>query len=389
MADAKHVLANHPDDLRQSYAQLLQLGLPADDIRAKPKVLAQNALTIQNRYHVLQEIAFQSIGTAALVKYVSIINQSVDRLKELQFVDAAVDMPRRLADLLHVDLDAQREYSTSGRLRDLRRTVLNTWLRAEFDMSAAEQDRIWATYSNLRHKAFGSVYEAVRVCRDVLGMSTERIKQHPYVLYADPDNVLQIVAQGTLGGIDVRQLLWRRPKIMMTHCQRLLRVERVIRDFGVPDTAFPRCVEIFTLSPETIHERLCDLHKIREFDVLAGHPRVLRLVHYQMKARARLEYLRKMKVNCVSLHVLSSGSVSFERYARTGVDRTKGVDIVMLLRQRLGGADATEIRTRLNRHPNWCHVPAMSVKQVLDWLEADGFSVECIYANVHVLLYPM
>lgn len=383
------MLTHHADDLRHSYDQLLQLGLPANEIRHKPKVLAKNALTIQNHYHVLQEIAFRPIGVGALVKYVSITNKSVDRLKELDFVDADVNMPQRLADRLRVDLDPQRAYATDGRVRDLRRAVLNTFLRAEFDMSAGEQDRIWSTYTNLRHKAFGSIFEAVEVCRDLLGMSTERIKQHPYVLYADPANVRQIVAQGTLGGIDARQLLWRRPKIMMTNCRNLLRAQQVIRDFGVPDTAFPRCVEIFTLGPDTIYERLCDLRKIREFDVLVNHPRVLRLVHYQMKARARLEYLRKMKVNCVSLHVLSSGSVSFERYARTGVDRTKGVDILMLLRQRLAGAEATEIRARLNRHPNWCHVPAVSVKQVLDWLESVGFSVECIYANVHVLLYPL
>lgn len=386
---AKYVLATDADDIRHSFAQLRSLDFTADDIRAHPKVLAKNALTIHNHYHVLAECGFTSIGIPSINRYTKISNLSVDNLKRMHFIEPDVDVTGRLADRMQVPLDAGFSFDTEAdSLKLLRRAVLNVYLGATFGWRSAECDRIWSTYSNLRNKSFGSVCDAVAVCEQLVGMDRERIKQHPYVLYADPENVRQIVALGTLGGIDTRQLIWRRPKIMMTNVRNLLKVQQVIREFGVPDAAFPRCVEIFTLGPRTIYERLCDLRKIKEFDVLVNHPRVLRLVHYQMKARARLEYLRKLKVNCVSLHVLSSGATSFERYARTGVDRTKGVDILQLLHQRFGRT-IVEIRAMMNRHPNWCHVPVVAVKDALDWLSGAGYTDDVIYSNVHILLYPL
>lgn len=382
------MLAEYADDLRHSYEQLRKMNYQRSDVLQHPKVLAKNALTIYNHYHVLHEIGFRTVDIPAINRYISIINRSVDDLKSLALIDAQLDLPQRLADCLHVRLDPQRKYDTAGPVRQLRRVVFNTFLTDHLRMSESEQTRIWSTYTNLRNKSFRSMYGAVQLCEQLVGMDRERIKQHPYVLYADPDNIRQICALGTLGGIEARQLIWRRPKIMMTNCRNLLRVEQVIREFGVPDKAFASCVEIFTLSPQTVHERLCDLRKVREFEVLVNHPRVLRLVHYQMKARARLEYLRKMKVNCISLHVLSGGATAFERYARTGVDRTKGMDIVLMITQRFGG-EAADVRLTLNRHPNWCHVSAVSVKRVLDWLTAQGYEDECIHGNLHLLLYPL
>lgn len=76
------------------------------------------------------------------------------------------------------------------------------------------------------------------------------------------------------------------------------------------------------------------------------------------------------------------------RYVREGYDRTKGKDIThylnMVFQQQ--GTDAIE---QLKRHPNWFHVPAVQMQETLDFLRSKEFSLDEIYANVQILLYPL
>lgn len=113
-----------------------------------------------------------------------------------------------------------------------------------------------------------------------------------------------------------------------------------------------KCLEVLTLGSDTVYERLTELTNIKEFNVLCSHPRILRLIHYQTKAKTRLDYLKQLKVKCASLHILSSSSDTFEKYARDGIDRTKGRDAVHYL-AKVFKMEKDNVRTILSRHPNW------------------------------------
>lgn len=272
----------------------------------------KNALTISNHHSVMLESGFTNLELRILVHYIMILNKTILNLKLLSCIPNDLNVPQKLAGYLRLDIE-HMQFDDKDKLKDVRKSLINEFLRANFDVSEVERNRIFATYPNMRHKSFNQMFIALQLLIDEVGMSKERIIKHPYVLYTDPDNLRKILAEPTLGGINTRELLWRRPKIMMSNYQSLMKVQEHLQTFGVPDSAVPRCVEVFTLSPNTVYERLSEMRKIKEFSVLVNHPRVLRLVHYNSKARARLEYLRKMKVNCVSLHILSSCSDYFEK----------------------------------------------------------------------------
>lgn len=76
------------------------------------------------------------------------------------------------------------------------------------------------------------------------------------------------------------------------------------------------------------------------------------------------------------------------RFARDGSDRTKGRDIVVFL-SNIFAKDEQELRLLLSRHPNWCHIPVLHVKQCLEYLLSKKFKQEDILKNIHLLLYPM
>lgn len=78
----------------------------------------------------------------------------------------------------------------------------------------------------------------------------------------------------------------------------------------------------------------------------------------------------------------------FSRFARDGSDRTKGRDIVVYLGNVLE-KDEQLLRNVLSRHPNWCHIPVLHVKQCLEYLLGKKFKLDEIFHNIHLLLYPM
>jgi hypothetical protein len=84
----------------------------------------------------------------------------------------------------------------------------------------------------------------------------------------------------------------------------------------------------------------------------------------------------------------SATSETFEKYARDGIDRTKGRDIVHYM-AKLFKKDREDVRKVLSRHPNWCHVPVLSIKTSLDYLIYKKFSYDEIAENIILLLYPV
>lgn len=300
-------------EIVNSFDQLRLLKYENADIQSHPTILMKNALTLSNYYNVLQESGFVSKDLALLNHHIKILNKPIHNLKVLSYIPKNLNVPQQLAGYLNLDVK-HLEFCDKTKLKDVRQAIINEYLKATFNVSQTELSRIFVTYPNMRHKSFKLMTTALGMLIDELGMSKERIIKHPYVLYTDPDNLRKIISEPSIGGIETRELLWRRPKIMMSSYQTLMKVQETLRMFGVPDSAVPRCIEIFTLSASTVYERLSEMRKIDEFSVLVNHPRVLRLVHYNSKALARLEYLRRMKVNCVSLHVLSSCSDYFERF---------------------------------------------------------------------------
>lgn len=239
------------------------------------------------------------------------MNKSVKILKNLHYIPFDLNVPENLAGYLNIEPPTDLAADTP--LKVIRQMLLNVCLRRDVGMNDKDLRKLWKVYHSMRHKSYQSIYGMIKVLQNELHFSNERIINNMFVLHGDPDNVKNILSQKQLGGMDICELLNRRPKIMMSPCSTLLQIETNMREFGIDGSAVSKCIDIFTLSPNTVQERLRDLKKVEEFDVLLNHPRILRLVHYQMKARARLEYLKQLKVKCVSLHVLSSSSETFEK----------------------------------------------------------------------------
>ncbi|XP_065361220.1 transcription termination factor 5, mitochondrial [Calliphora vicina] len=392
------ILDKHPElkslkskDVVNTMNTLRKFNFTLDDILTKPMILYTNELTLENRYSVFKECGFKVVTISLLSKYVAAMNRSVATLKSLGHIPYNMNVIEQLRQTFtDIDVNIYTDYACneSLELKILRQHILNYYLQQRLHMSMEEIERLWKVYSRLKHKSFHSVQKMVKVLLDELKFPRDRIAKNGFILHGDADNVRRIIKEiPTIDGQDIREILLRRPKIMMSSCDALLATLQHVKSFGIGEDAILRCLEVLTLGPDTVLERLRDLNEIEEFQVLNTNPRVLRLVHYQNKARLRLDYLNQLKVRCASLHILSCGSQAFVKFARDGSDRTKGCDIVVYLANIMDKPEH-DVRNLLSRHPNWCHIPATQVKQCYEFLLSKEFTITDIYKNIHLLLYP-
>lgn len=393
-------LEKHPElktvkrkDLLNSYHTLKALNYSVDDIVTKPMIIYYGASTLSNRHSVLIECGFQNITIQTLFKYVTVINKPIDMLKAHRCIPYDVDVPERLkkcfTNVQLCNFQLQENVDESIPLKILRQNILNAYLRERLQMEDADLQKLWRVYARVRHKSFRSVQDIIELLTKEFKFPAERLRKNSFLLHGDADNVRRILQEiPTINDHDIRDIGYRRPKILMSTCDGLKQTLKHVKSFGIREDAVLRCLEVLTLGPDTVLERLRDLNEIEQFQVLGSNPRVLRLVHYQNKARLRLDYLNQLRVRCASLHILSCGSEAFAKFARDGSDRTKGRDIVVYLGNVLE-KDEQLLRNVLSRHPNWCHIPVLHVKQCLEYLLGKKFKLDEIFHNIHLLLYPI
>lgn len=378
------------EQIISSAETLKSMNYTVQEILDKPMLLYQNTLTIQNRYNVLQECGCQAITLNYLCKFVTIMNRDISTLKSQRILPFDVNVQERLRTrFTDIDVLLPTEFSEDIKLKVLRENILNCYLRDRLDMTEKDLEKLWRVYSRVRHRSFFSIQQMVAILLNELNFTKERIAKNAYLLYGDVENVRKMLRLiPSIDKQDFRKILLKTPKILMSTAEGLVKSLKHIKSFGIQENAVIKCLEVLTLSPDTVLERLNDLHDIEEFQVLKTNPRILRLVHYQNKARLRLDYLNQLKVRCASLHVLSCSSDAFVKFAREGSDRTKGRDVVVFLANILK-ENETDIRAILTRHPNWCHIPVVQVKQCYDYLLSKGFTNHDIYSNLYLLLYPI
>ncbi|XP_026466499.1 transcription termination factor 5, mitochondrial-like isoform X2 [Ctenocephalides felis] len=375
--------------LANAHKMLLRFGFSIQDLKNDPNVLTILPGTIEQHYIILQESGFNNITTTHLRSFLSLGRRPISLLKAYRFIDDDLVVHEHLLK----SLDSEFKFTTNENIDDsyclntIRQIILHEYLKWYLQISDAETNYLFKTYSRIKNKSFQIMRKSLKQL-DEIGLTKEKIKRNGFLLHSHPENIEKMLSDvRELAGLDIREVIKKLPKIALTNYETLLKTDKHLKDFNISNEAIRKCWDIYTLGSDTVHERLQDLVSIPEFKVLASHPRIVRLIHYQKKALSRLSYLQEMKVKCASLHVLSSTRNEFEKYAREGADRTKGKDLIAYLMSELQLTNA-EIREKLNRHNYWCHVPVVSAEATLNMLKQKSFLNTHLINNIHILLYP-
>ncbi|XP_055375303.1 transcription termination factor 5, mitochondrial [Condylostylus longicornis] len=376
-------------DITKTTEFLKSLEFTVGDIESKPMILYVNAATLENRYETLLESGCDPVTISILFKYVTIMNKEVSVLKKHKIIRTDFDVQHQLEKIFDSDVKIKLNEKLDEQLplRVFREKILNAYLVEKFHFNKSQLERQWKVYGRIRHRSFKSILKMVNILTEELNFPLERIIKNGYLIYGDPENLRKLLEIPKIGSENFKDILFKRPKIIMSSYESVYNTIKHIRDFGIPDESILKCPDILTLGSNTVQERLNELKNIDELQVLISNPRILRLVHYQNKALQRLDYLNNMRVKCVSLHILSCDSEAFVRFVREGTDKNKGKDLLVYLAN-IFNSTQKYIRDELSKHSNWSHITVLQVKECLELLQANNFNLSDIFPNIHILLYP-
>lgn len=340
-------------DVKITAEYLKALDFTNRDIMERPMALLINKITIANRRRVLEECCFKQYQLMLFCRFVSVMNKDIKTLKALSYMPPDANVADSLVSCLDMPITIKNDLGDYTTLNKIREKAINAYLKAKLGVSERDILKIWRVYTRLRHRSLQSIMDMINLLINDLNFTPERIIKNAYLLYGCPDNIQKLLIDvPQIADVPMKEILWSRPKIAMQNANSIKSsVSHIVR-FDIPEDRILKCVEVLTLGPDTVYERLIALKDTKEFHVLVNHPRILRLIHYQKKALTRLDYLKQLKVKCASLHVLSSSSDSFEKYAREGIDRTKGRDGVYYVAKAFT-LDHDHVRNVFSRHPNW------------------------------------
>lgn len=399
-SQVKALLKEHPalrctkkfdlEDVKESADFLLRENFTRNDIKERPLTLLINKLTIQNRKEIFQECSFNEPFQLLLyAKFVTILNKQVNILRAYNYFPQDIDMVERLCSFLDAPID-KSNFSNIDEipLGSVREMIIGEYLKSRLALKQVDVNKIFEVYSRLKNKSLNNLVRNIDLLENNFKLSHEKIISNGFVLHAEPDNMLKILEiVPTIGDEPIRDIIMKRAKLLMTKAESMRKIIDEIVSFGIDEKGILRCLEILTLGPDTVFNRLAQLTAVKEFEVLKSNPRILRLIHYQRKAKSRLDYLKQLKINCISLHVLSSASTTFEKYAREGVDKSKGCDLVTYLAQFFTTKE-NDVRKVLLKNPHWCHVPSLKAKQCIEFLVYKNFTHQEIFENLLICLYP-
>lgn len=377
------------NDIRASAHFLKENNFEMIDIFDRPKILLQNPLTMANRIKVLNECCFKEVRVLMLHRFISLMNRTAHTLKAFNYIDYNMDVREHLMNQLDVPITLPDDVNENIVLSLMRTAIIDKYLKARLDATDEDLEKTWKIYSfRLKHRNLESIVRVIDVLLNQLDFPKERILRNGFLLFSCPDNLIKIFTDmPIIAGVPTKELLLRKPKIAVQNAESIKTIINHVKAFGLPEETIAKSFEILSLGAETVRERLVELKNVKEFHALLSNPRILRLIHFQTKALTRLEYLKQLKLKCASLHILASASDTFEKYARDGIDKTKGKDAVNYL-SKVFNKSKQEIRQELIHHPNWCHVPLLTVKSTIDYLRYKKFDDEEISNNLILLLYP-
>lgn len=375
-----------PKEAARSFYALKTMGIQKEEVMKCPSILNQFDSTLINRFQILNEVGFKSIKFMHLNRYLQISRTTITTLK-LYNVLYDQNIIERLIKSFELECEMQN-LNENQTILLLRQTIMTEYLKRTLNFTEKQVATFWHSYYRIKHKSAASILEMVQILKNELEFDNDRIQHNAYVLYGDPQNLREILRRfKKIGGIKTKELLLKRPKLLMQAADTIENTLNTLRDYNISENSLAIFPTVLTLSTETIKERLKNLKSIKEFDSLLDNPRILKLVHYQIKAKARLQYLQQLKFKCASLNLLSGSDEVFEKYTQEGADKTKGNDITGFLSFHFRHTEQ-DVREYVSRHPNWLCVPLGVMKENLNFLLAENFKKQDIYKHVYILSYP-
>ncbi|XP_045451528.1 transcription termination factor 5, mitochondrial-like [Melitaea cinxia] len=375
---------------------LNKFGITAEDACFDPHIFCMNHLLMDNYAEILKECNFTIILPKHIIRYHTLVkSRTISQLKkegllkddlnlEKLLLSGFFDWPKHHVKLINF-LDSDTNILT------IRMSVLERYLQYKFSITSDEFKNYCKNYLPLKHRPICDIQEALDIAQNVIKFNVETIRRNGFIISSDPANTRLILENvDSLGGLDIRDAIKIEPAILKNRYQALIEIKDMLQKYSISNNAQRRCLKIYCMRPDTVQERLEQLIKLKEYQVLSSNPRVLYLVVHEKKMLNRLAKIQAAKKNCYSLNHLVASNKVFNTYINSFGNKICSRDVAVLVSSSLSGAGITNksVLNKLKRHKYWLHTALNVVGENIQMLKR-MFTDDVIFDNCQILLYPV
>ncbi|XP_037076253.1 transcription termination factor 5, mitochondrial-like [Pollicipes pollicipes] len=381
---------NEEDEILSVLQLLKKWNLNVENVTRFPQVLKGTTMSLDHHKHILEECGIK-VGVSSLAGYLRLNRAFLFALESHGAIPPDHDIVQTLCDSVEMTSADDIRHSlgnvSSRPLMDVRLAVFRRFLCQRLDCDEQTARVMVERYPRNRHKSLRLT--AGILCQlEQQNFSAEKIIRNPYLLNTHPEQLEALLKNcPTVASTDIREMIHRVPRIAYMPWHNTVQIIRCLNEHGFSEKMVMNGAELFSLSADTVRQRLALMSEIPELWAMRHNKNFLSMVFSFQRTLGRLNYMQSINMRCVSVHMLSTFYPNFRRHVSTGEDNSGGVDMVTYLSKRLA-APRGSIRHQLRLHPFWRSVPLASVSRSTEALLEAGFSAEQVRHALQLCLYP-
>lgn len=358
------------------------------DILAYPTILMLTPAQLKNRKKVLEECNIKKVGIQQLSRFVSLMNRKIFILKSLNYLNKDLDVQNHLVNQLDLNVELMKTISDNMSLKSARELIMRQYLEGKLETTSQSVAKLFTKVPWVKHKSFENLMKLIEILRHKLGFTNEQIIDNGILLCACPENLDRLLNYvPSIADVSLKEILLRKPQIALSNAESVKTNINHVKAFNIAEECILKCPGVLTFRPNVLYKRVAQLMGIKDFQLFCRNPNVLHLVYYQKQVEWRLDVLKQFDTPCPSINTLMQSDL-FEKFARSGIDTTRGQDAIIYVAEELK-IDREDVRNTFIRHSNWHRTPVSSIRSTLDYLYNKGFSDDDIRDNLYLILYPL
>lgn len=368
-----------------------ELNLDNVDLLLLPSILTRKPALVVHRVKLLQEMG-NCRPTLQNVKCVyHDMHQTVREFKKLQNIDPNLNIAQHVFDTLGRPLknsshliELSDEMPCSAYYEHLL-IYFNTWV---LGLSRTKP----VANVNVKVPSFQVLIEMMDVLVHELGIDPDYVKKHPAMLHYSPvitRALWEKFKNMKLENVTFKELVMKYWHVLDNDPETLTELLKVLKEYGVPDSAILNCKYILRVSPDDFRARFQMYMSIPELSLWRNHPRLLYLIYHHKIVLHHLEHLRLAnRLNDINIHTVSASKGYFSRFLNRETSSPSTLKHIRILLEAELGKERPDVTQKITRHPFWRNVTYLRISTSLNYLKTK-YSPKDIWHGIHLILYPL
>lgn len=269
--------------------------------------------------------------------------------------------------------------------KKIRSIVLKKYLQHRLKCDENDVEKICSKYSSILSKSCFIIKSTLDVLINDFQFTLTKIVSNGFLIRLNPDNMKNILDQvPSFAGLDIRQSAMKSPRILNVTPEKLLQIEKYIKENNFTDRQLQNSLSICTLKFDTVKKRLKTIENQPEFEMRRFVPKILTVVYSHDLLLNRLKQLKSRGFPSISLNMLFNPPEKLE----VDIKYNCSVETCQYLSLLLGKSEK-DIKKKLQEYPNVIWTSLQNVKKVTNFLMMNGITKDQIWHGIHIVFYSI